>query len=79
MADRFEICVEKLLNGEVICEQSSPEEMRYLKIRRHLNRVNNFLMQLRRSDYKTFRIREVFTVYIQIYQTVIAAIKLEHS
>ena len=66
MADRFEICVEKLLNGEVICEQSSPEEMRYLENQEHLNRVNNFLMQLRRMINKTSDKRGFYCVYTDL-------------
>ena len=66
MADRFEICVDKLLNGEVICEQSSPEEMRYLENQEHLNRVNNFLMQLRRMINKTSDKRGFYCVYTDL-------------
>jgi hypothetical protein len=43
MSERFESCIEALLNGNVLCEVIQPELYRYLLDHENLNSVQKFL------------------------------------
>ncbi|MEZ9140515.1 MULTISPECIES: condensin complex protein MksE [unclassified Shewanella] len=53
MSERFESCIETLLNGDVVCEASQPELYRYLLDHENLNSIQKFLHQIGRKIITT--------------------------
>ena len=58
MAEKFQLCVEALLNDKVICEYSEPELYRYITgrediVESNLDKVNNYLRLIGRKVQQT--------------------------
>jgi hypothetical protein len=53
MSERFESCIEALLNGEVLCEVTEAELYRYLSDHENLNSIQKYLHQIGRKVITT--------------------------
>jgi len=53
MSERFESCIEALLNGDVLCEVTQPELYRYLLEEENLNSIQKFLHQISKKIITT--------------------------
>lgn len=63
MAERFELCVEKLLDGEVICALTDSDLFAYLEDEEQLQNVNMWLLKLHRLVAQTADKRGFYCVY----------------
>ncbi|MDO5352743.1 MAG: hypothetical protein Q4E81_07940 [Succinatimonas sp.] len=66
MAELFESCIEKLLAGEVIGSETTPQLMRYLEDSENLKNVNIWLMQIKRLVAQTQDKRGFYCVYANL-------------